>query len=786
MNTAVFSVAEFLFRPLPVKNPDQLVVLATGDNGRPEVDGFSYPEYQDLKQQANVFSDMIGYQIDMEALSTGGRAEQFFVSWVTGNYFSMLGVKPYLGRLFLPNEGQTPGADPYLVLGYSYWQKRFHGDPDVIGKKVLVAGHPLTIMGITPKVFRGTFYAFDTEGYVLFSQEATDPVAGGFWTKRDQRLITIMGRLRAGVGLPQAQASASVIAQRFAHDYPDSSRTLAMRVYPEKRARPQRDPSDQTPMAAALFLGLAGLVALLACINVANILLVRGTVRQREMAVRAALGAGRGRLLRQLFTESVLLALLGGAAGVVLGIWGGNILGSLPAKVTQLPFQTDFTVNWRVFGFAFVAALAAGVVVGILPARRAARIDLNAVLHEGGRSVIAGQHRLRSFLVMAEVAASLVLLVIAGLFTRSLENALHMNLGFDPNHLVTLTVDPHEMGYSEQQGRKFFRELLEQARALPGVESAALSYAVPMGYYNQSTTLDQVQDHPRRAGEAAPAVSDNRVSPGYFETLRIPLLQGRGFTAADDQDAPRVAVVNRAFAERFWPKQEAMGKRFQIKAGDQQERWFEIVGVVGNGKYISPIDNNLPYFYLPLAQSYSAIESLQVRSQMPPDAMLNEMQQLVRRLAPDLPVFDAHPMRQTLDSVNGFFLYRVGAGVAGIMGLLGLILAVIGVYGVVSYAAAQRTHEIGVRMALGAARSDILLAVLRNGLWLVAAGIGLGLALVVAAARVVADFLVGVSPTDPLTVAGVSLLLALVAVAACYIPARRAMQLDPMVALRYE
>ncbi|HLK32724.1 MAG TPA: ABC transporter permease [Terriglobales bacterium] len=783
VNTAVFSVAEFLFRPLPVKNPDQLVVLATGQNGHPAVNGFSYPEYLDLKQQASDFSDLIGYEVEFEGLSTGRHATQFFTLSVTGNYFTMLGVHPYLGRLFLPSEGKAPGADPYLVLGYSFWKKEFHGDADVVGRRVVVRGQPVIIIGVTPPEFHGTFYAFDTQGYLLLSTEAADPQTGGFWSKRENRELTIMGRLRPGISLAQAQASVNVIAGRFAQQYPNSSKTLLLRAYPEDRARPQPDPTDQTPLVTGIFLALAALVTLLACLNVANLMLVRATARYREMVVRAALGAGRGRLVRQLLTESMLLACLGGAAGVLLGVWGAKLLGTIPARITQLPFQTDFAVNWRVFGYGLGAVVVAGMVVGILPARRGARIDLSAVLRESGRSVVGGRHRLRDTLVVAQIAGSLVLLIIAGLFTRSLENVLHSKLGFDPDHLVTFTVNPHEMGYTQEQGRKFFRELLQRARALPGVESACLAYSSPFGYYNSSATLAGIDS--RALGKDRPLIGYNVVGTEYFSTLRIPLLRGRDFQESDTQNSVRVAIVNQTMARRYWPGRSALGQQFKSSV-DGPEQWFQVVGVVADAKYTSMTESGVPYFYVPLTQNYSAIEAVHVRSQLAPHVVLGELQEQVGELAPNLPVFYAKSMNDELEDFNGRFLYRLGATVAAGMGLLGMLLAVIGVYGVASYAASQRTHEIGVRMALGAARSDILVTVLRNGLWLVGAGIALGLALVLAATRVVADFLVGVSATDPLTFAAVSFGLALVAVAACYIPARRAMQLDPMVALRYE
>jgi putative ABC transport system permease protein len=673
-----------------------------------------------------------------------------------------------------------------MVLGYSFWKKEFHGDSHVIGTKVVVRGKPVTIIGVTPPEFHGTFYAFDTQGYLLFSTQAADAEAAAFWSKRDSRELTLIGRLRPSSSLAQAQATLNVIAARWAQQYPESSKTLSIRAYPETRARPQPDPTDQTPLLAAIFVGLAAVITLLACLNVANIMLVRATTRCREIAVRAALGAGRGRLVRQLLTESTLLALLGGAAGLGLGVGGVRLLSAIPARITQLPFQTEFPLNWTFFAYALAAVLLGAMVVGVMPALRGARVDLNSVLHEGGRSVVGGRHRLRDLLVAAQVAGALVVLMVAGLFTRSLEKVVRSKLGFEPNHLVTFTVDPHEMGYGQEQGRKFFRELLLRTRALPGAESASLAYSVPFGYYNSSVVLSDIGGYTPPAGQQPPQIGYNSANTDYFSTMRIPLLRGRDFTDSDNPSSLPVAIVNEAMARRFWPGQDALGKRFKTKVQDGPERWFQVVGVVADSKYTSVTDNDVPYIYFSLAQNYSAIQTLEVRSALPPQTVLNELRQQVRALAPDLPIFYAKSMSEGLEDFNGFFLYRLGAELAAGLGLLGLILAVIGVYGVVSYAASQRTHEIGVRMALGAARVDILLAVLRNGLLLIAAGIALGLLLVLAATRVIANFLVGVSATDPLTFVVVTMVMALVALAACYIPARRAMNLDPMVALRYE
>jgi predicted permease len=489
-------------------------------------------------------------------------------------------------------------------------------------------------------------------------------------------------------------------------------------------------------------------------------------------------------LIRQLLTESVLLALLGGLAGIFLGFWGSRSIAMIPIG-TDLPILFDFHFDWRVFAYSFAGALLTGLFVGIVPALRASRGNLIAILHEGGRSVAGRRHHLRNTLVVAQVGGSLMLLVIAGLFTRSLSSARHTNLGFDPAYVLNLTMDPNEIGYNEAQARAFYKTLLDRVRALPGVQSASLTSSVPFGYTNNYDTI-QVEGYLPPPSQSAPAGFYDVVSPGYFQNVSIPLLRGRDFADADSQTSPYVAIINEAMAKRFWPGSDAIGHRFKILS--ELAHSIEIVGIVKDSRVrgiTGPID---PYFYVPVAQhlAVNTHETLQLRTAAPPESMIPEMEKLLASLAPDLPIFDVHTMTQALDTLNGLLAFQIAAGMAAVLGTLGLVLAIVGVYGVVSYSASQRTHEIGIRMALGAQRADILKMVLGQGLFLVAIGLFFGLLAAFGATRVVRNFLVGVSGTDPLTYAAVSAILAFVALLACYIPARRAMRTDPIVALRYE
>jgi predicted permease len=746
---------------------------------------FSYPDFRDVRNQAKTFASTLAFAVGFDGLSDGRRADHIVTSFVTGNYFTALGLKPALGRLILPSEGNITGYNPVLVLGYSYWQSRFAGDAKVIGKQVSVDDHTLTIIGVAPKGFRGLLSVVNMQAYLPLNMV---PIMGyKHWTQeRDTHVLYVLGRLKAGVKLRQAQASLNVIGSHLSQDYPKTDADATLRVFPQEEAKlsPEPEPGQHNRelIAVGLFLGLALLLLLLACFNVANILLVRATAREHEMAVRSALGAGRGRLTRQVLTESLLLAFLGGGAGLLLGSWASSLLSSIKLNV-GVPYQLDFGYDWRVFAYTLATAVLAGIVVGIVPAIRASRATPGEALHEGGRTVAAGRHRLRNALVVAQVAASIVLLIAAGLFARSLGDVQHIDLGFNPRHILNLSMDTAEVGYTKAQGREFFKELLRRVRALPGVQSASLSYCVPLGVHESD---DAIYTEGRAAipGRAATRLYDNQVSPGYFETMKIPILRGRAFTDADDKSAPLVAVINQAMARRFWPKQDPIGKRFKLDR--ESDPWTQVIGVARDGKYRSILGKTPPYFYLPLAQDYDNLQTLQVRTAQAPEAMTGEVERQIHDLAPDLPVFDVQTMEQALDTPYGLLDFDLGADVAAALGCLGLILAVVGVYGVVSYAASRRTHEIGIRMALGAQPRDIWKMVFGQGLVIVAIGVLAGLLAACAAARVISSFLFGVSPYDPLTFAGVAILLAIVALVACYVPARRAARVDPMVALRYE
>src|SRR5271170_4876152 len=749
-NTAIFSMVDaFLLRPLPVKDPAQITVLAYQLKQGNFQTQFSLADYRDIRDQSTgVFSDVFAYQFGLDGLSVDGKADRVMTNYVSGNYFSALGLKPALGRLILPSEGEVPGADPVMVLGYSYWQTRFGGDPGIVGRKVSVDGQPITIVGVAPKDFVGVYPILSVQGYLPMGMATIAGNPSDFMTNRQIRNVPVLARLRPGASMQQAQAALAVISQRLAQEYPEGHKDLSVQAFRELEARPNPDPNHTVFVVGGLFLG-----------------------------------AARIRMIRQLLTESVLLALLGGVAGILLGYWGSSALGSINVQ-TDLPVHFDFGFDWRVFGFATAAALLTGIVVGIVPAVRASRGNLSAILHEGGRGVVGGKNRLRSTLVVVQVAGSLMLLIIAGLFTRSLAQAQRTDLGFKPDHVLNLIMDPNEIGYNQAQTRDFYENLLQRVRALPGVVSASTANATPMGYYNNSDSLT-IEGYQPPPGQPPASSLYNTISTDYFPTMGISLLRGRNFTEADDENTQYVAIVSEAMAKQYWADKDPIGRQFQMSTDPKHS--LVVIGVAKDIRFNGLTGAFSPMFYAPYLQHQIAnsLQTLQLRTAAAPETMIPETEHIIESLAPQLPIFDVQPMSQALNTLNGLLFYKIGAVLAALLGMLGLILAIVGVYGVVSYAATQKTHEIGVRMALGAQPADILKMIFREGLLIVGVGLLVGIVGALAAGKVVGSFLT-VSARDPVTYAIVTAILLVVALSACFIPARRAMRVDPMVALRYE
>jgi predicted permease len=791
-NTAIFSMVDWLvLRPLPIKDPEQMNFLVfSGGEGNSE-DQFSFPEFEEVRRQTTdvfsgvspfIFGGLEGSQSSPNGLTADGVTKPVQTVYVGGNFFSLLGVTPYLGRFILPMEGTAPGADPVVVLSYDYWRSRFVNNPSIVGRTISINGHPITVVGVAPKGFLGPAPIIETQAYLplgMFTIERG--TARDFLTNPKVQSMLAFVRIKPGTRPERMQSALSVVGTRLLRQFPRDGGNH------ELQAAPLRPPgiitgTNPLPRLAALFLTLAGLVLALACVNVANLLLVRAGIREREMAVRAALGAARSRLIRQLLTESSLLAALGSIGGVMLGLGGSRLLSAVPFE-SELPLVLDFGFDWRVFAYASAVALVTGMIVGMAPALRVSQGNLRDVLHAGGRSSTGGRQRMRTILVAGQVGGSLTLLIVAGLFARSLNGAQKTDLGFDPRAVVNLTFDPNEIGYNQEQGKAFYRQILERARALPGVQSASLASAIPLSDSVSGADLI-IPGYEVAKGQPAPHAENNSVSPGYFRTMGMELLRGRELSDADNEKSSGTAVINQAMAERYWAGQDPVGRFFSIS--DDKTHPVTIVGVVKNSRMSQLYGSYEPLYYQPVAQNYAAVLTLQVRSGQPSHVLVHEIQQAAQSLAPAIPVYGVRTMREALHGMNGLLLFELGAGLATALGLLGLILAIVGLYGVMSYAVSQRTQEIGIRMALGAQPGDVLRMVGRQGLLIAAIGIMAGWLGAFGVGRLAGDFIVGVTPNDPVTYLSVSILLAAVALLASYVPANRAARIEPNVALRYE
>jgi predicted permease len=670
-----------------------------------------------------------------------------------------------------------------IVLGYDYWQARFNGDPTVVGRTVTMDGHPMSIVGVTPKGFGGMQGFVTTAAYLPLSQLPVGGTSADVINNWQNRMFFVYGRLRSGVGMKQANAALNVVAQDIARLHPDVEKKLSIEAFPEPQLRV--NPGDPNIMfvIAGLFLSLALMVLLLACVNVANLVMVRATAREREMAIRTALGAQSSRLIRQMITESVMLALLGGGMGVVLGMAASTALSHVDLH-TDLPVRLVFDFDWRIFFYSFAIALLAGVVVGLVPALRIARANVNTVLHEGSRGVTSGRHWLRDGLVALQIAGSLVLLVVAALFVRSLSAMQTLDFGFKPDHVINFAIDSHEIGMTDAEARDLAVNITARLRQLAGVDYVSHATSTPLGYLNNGGDRMVIDGAPAPVNPGDLNASYNVVSAEYFAVMGIDLLRGRVFSEADNENTTDVAVISDSTAKKFWPNQDPLGHTFRM--ANEKDRKLQIVGVARDAEFQIYGGAKLqPYIYIPYAQHVkgNTLMIFQLRSNRDLFSLIPSVEKAIHELAPQLPIFQVQTMRQGLYTMNGLLLFQIGASLAAIMGGLGLTLAVIGLYGVVSYAVGRRIHEIGLRMALGASRGSVFRMIYRQSIVIVAIGLGFGLVLALLVARAVRG-LVTVSVWDPATYLIVGTVLAMAALASCYFPARYATTVEPMVALR--
>jgi predicted permease len=789
VNSAVFSIFDWAALRMPaVSKPNQLATLAAQDIGGGWDNGFSYPDLVTVRNQsASAFSDVAGAIIfSQDGLSADGNSTPVWTNYVTGNFFQTMGVKPALGNLIEPRHGKSVDVEPVLVLGYAFWKSRFGGGSNVIGKSVLINGQPVTIIGVAPKGFHGVTSLIETQGYLPLGMAAvTSDAPKGFLADRKAFPLTIVARLKPGVSVASSQPMLKTIGLNLASHYPTTDAWKTLRAIAYGPMSPASDPQDDTVVAivGALFLTLAGLVLVLACLNVATVLLARASARQHEMAVRAAVGGARHRLIRQLLTESFVLSLGGCAGGIALGLAASRYLGSINLHMA-VPLVLDFQFDLRVLAYAFGAAVLTTALVGIAPALRATRGGLSDLLRESVRTETPRTLRSRSALVVAQVAGSLMLLIVAGLFVRSLRNVEHANLGFDPHNVLNFSMDPHQAGYTKVQSWDFLQKVVERMRALPGVGKASFAETVPMGGVHYGANL-KIAGYSRPRGQGPYAGYDS-VSTQYFETMRIRMLRGRSFLDSDSQTTRRVAIINEAMAKAYWPNEDPIGRRFSMASNPKDP--VEIIGEVENSRIEHLTGTIEPFMYLSLAQTYHYREpvTLQLRTSLPLAAMNDEVAYAVHSLASTMPIFDVQTMTTALDTTNGLLFFQIGAALAGCLGLLGLVLATVGSYGVVSYSASQRTREIGIRMALGARQGDVLRLMLLQASLVIGAGIAVGILGAAVVAHLASHFLSGVSTLDPVTYLVASVLLTGIALLACYVPARRATRVDPIVALRYE
>ena len=780
-NTTIFSVASaLLLRPLPgLGNPERLVDIGRTQDGR-DFDTVSYLNYQDLRERSTTLQDIYALRVEPEpmSLTKGADAERVYGMVVTANYFTVLGVKPVVGRLLQDSDDRSDAAHAVVVLNYDTWRRSFDGDPAIAGKTISINSRPFMVAGVAPAGFQGTTMMKGDLWVPMSSLSAAVPRLNPDIFKSREAVWLMMGaRLKDGVTVRQADAETRTIGAALEKDYPEANRGKSFTV-----ARSSLVPGNTSVVAGfiGLLMGIVGLVLLIACINVAGMLLARGVARRREMAVRVAIGARPARLIRQLLTETTILFVVAAAIGVVLTNWLTALLLALIPSL-PVPIGLDIRLDWRVTAFAALVSLVAALLSGLAPALQAAKSDLVPALKtEGMDSGPSSRLRLRNTFVVGQVTMSLMLVIVAGLFFRALQHASDIQPGFDEQHVDVVRLDLALGGYKQQTGAQFARDLVERTRALPGVESASATVDLPLDGGRMG--LGRINVPGRAAPGDAVRADWNIVEPGFFRTLKLPLLRGRDFTAGDTTASQPVAIVNEAFTKATWPGEDGLGRQITVET-DNGPQSVTIVGVTADARLIWLTGSVEPYIYVPLAQRYASRISLLVRT-VDGHNTVPEVRQLLRSMNPNLPITEAMPLSSI--TAIGLIPQRIAASVAGSLGTLGLLLAAIGIYGVTAYAVSRRTREIGIRIALGADERTVLRLMLRQGLVLAGIGIAIGTLIAAAGSKLLESLLFGVRGLDPLAFGAACALFAAVTLVATYIPARRALSVDPMIALRAE
>ncbi|HXY25301.1 MAG TPA: ABC transporter permease [Candidatus Acidoferrum sp.] len=779
-SAAVYSWMEgLLFRPYPaVAHQERLLAVTGTSRGESGATGVSWPDFLDLQKNGTLFDSFFVSKIMGTTLSIGDRAERAIGSIVSANYFDALGVHPILGRTFEPGEDVGRGAHPVTVISYQLWKGRFNGDPFIVGKTQRLNGVIHSIIGVAPEGFYGTFVGWAMQFWVSASMEDTFEAGGYKLEDRGARWIEAYVRLRPGVTRDQAQQEVSAIAKRLESDYPATNRGRGIKLWPLWQT-PFNNAGTLLP-TLGLMLAVVTFVLLIACANVGNLLLVRSFGRRHEMSVRVAIGAARGRLLSQLLTEGLILATFAAVGGLAVAHWCRRLLVLLlPARggiTMHLPGELD----WRVLSLSVAVCLGSILLFALVPAIHASKIDTAAVLKSETAAVLGGGGKswLRASLVLVQVSLSFVLLVGAGLLMLSLQRIRSASPGFSTQNVLVTGIDLVGPGYDVKRARIFQGELINRVQALPGVESVAFARTTPLGYGTFSSAPVAVDGYVPPPDEK-PAVEYNQVGPGYFSTLGIPLIAGREFTLADNETSALVAVVNETMAEKYWRGRNPIGQRVQVK-----DQWLQIVGIAKTSKYESVRELPQPFFYVPLRQNPAINAALNLRSRLGPEKMAAALAREVHSIDAGLAPYEVITLQEQLERSTS--PQRVAVTLTGILGGLALFLAAIGLYGVMAYSVSQSTRELGLRMALGARPSELFRLVMSRGLALTAAGIVLGVLLALASARLLGYLFYQVSPRDPLVFGSAFLVLTIVSLVACFLPAWRAMRVDPIVALRYE
>ncbi|HVF58072.1 MAG TPA: ABC transporter permease [Pyrinomonadaceae bacterium] len=775
-NTVIFSVVNtLLLRPLPFPQSEQITAILLKD---PETgslySSYSYPNFEDIRNQNQVFEQVAAYSLATAFLRTGDEPERMQGVSASADLFPLLGVNPLLGRTF-SGEEERPGGARFIVLSYDYWQHRFGGDRQIVGQQLPISGQSVTVLGVMPRGFKFPVGAQQVDFWMPLASSLSEKARAA----RGAVFLNVVGRLKPGVTLEQAQAETDTIASRLETQYPDANTGFKIAlVSSHERLVGKVRPALLVLLAAVVF------VLLIACANVANLMLARATVRRKEIAIRTALGASRWRVVRQLLTESLLLSSLGGAAGLLLALWGMDLL--VAAIPSDIPRTGEISMDKYVLVFTAGLTALTGVIFGLVPALQASRTNLDETLKDATRGMSGGmqRNRMRSVLVIAEISLSLVLLVGAGLLFQSFRRLLEVSPGFEPDKVLTAEVSVSEKKYPEKAQRAaFYHEALERIAAIPDVQSAAVVNPLPLAGNFEAYTFDIVGRPPFPPGKE-PASDRRVISPGYFQTMNIPVRKGRAFVEQDRADAPPVTIINETFARRFFPGEDPVGKAI-IPGEGQTGTAREIVGVVGDVRHAGLDVETSPEYYVPYEQASVGRLSIVARAGSGNPASIGPaLRGAIVAMDKEQPVYNIRPMTQLLD--QSVARRRFNMMLLGGFALLALLLASIGIYGVISYSVAQRTREIGIRIALGAQIGDVVRLILRQGLTLAVVGLVVGLFASFFMTRLMASLLFGVSATDPVTFASVALILLFVALLACYIPARRAARVDPNVALRYE